>query len=83
MCVYVYTCMQVCMYMDCCIKASWQPQTENLQQITHTEKKKESKYNVKITHQITRVDIKRQREEKIFTKTSLKQLTKQHQELKY
>ena len=43
---------------------------------THTKKKKESKHNTKVSHQITREENKRGSEEKIPTKTNPKQLTK-------
>ena len=42
----------------------------------HTKKKKESKHNNKDSHQITREENKRGREEKKPTKTNPKQLTK-------
>ena len=42
----------------------------------HTKKKKESKHNTKVSHQITRVENKRGKEEKRPTKTNPKQLTK-------
>ena len=43
---------------------------------THTKEKKESKHNTKISHQITREENKRGREEKRPRKTNPKQLTK-------
>ena len=43
---------------------------------TYTKKKKESKHNTKVSHQITREENKRGREEKRPTKTNPKQLTK-------
>ena len=43
---------------------------------THTKKKKESKHNTKYSHQITRGENKRGREEARTTKTIPKQLTK-------
>ena len=43
---------------------------------THTQKKKESKHNIKVSHQITKEEMKGGREEKRSTKTSPKQLTK-------
>ena len=42
----------------------------------HTKKKKESKNNTKDSHQITKEENKRGREEKRPTKTNPKQLTK-------
>ena len=45
---------------------------------THTKKKKESKHNTKISHQLTREENKRVREEKRPTKTNPKQLMKWH-----
>ena len=41
---------------------------------THTKKKKESKHNTKVSHQITREENKRGSEEKIPTVTNSKQL---------
>ena len=43
---------------------------------TYTKKKKESKHNTKYSHQITRGENKRGREEARTTKTIPKQLTK-------
>ena len=43
---------------------------------THTNKKKQSKYNNKNCHQTTREENKRKREEKRPTKTNSKQLIK-------
>ena len=43
---------------------------------THMKKKKESKYNAKVSHQITREEYKREREEKRPTETKTKQLRK-------
>ena len=43
---------------------------------THTKKKKESKYNTKVSHQITSEQNKRGRAEKTTIKTNPKQLTK-------
>ena len=37
---------------------------------THTKKKKQSKYNIKVSHQITREENKRGREEKIYNNKS-------------
>ena len=43
---------------------------------THTQKKKESKHNAKVSHQIAREEYKRGREGKRPTETKLKQLRK-------
>ena len=45
---------------------------------THTQKKKESKHNTKVSYQITREENKRGREEKRPTKPNPKQLTIWH-----
>ena len=45
---------------------------------THTKKKMESKHSTKNSHQITRQENKRDKEEKRSTKTNPKQLTKWH-----
>ena len=42
----------------------------------HTKNKRESEHNTKVSHQITREENKRGREEKRPTKTHPKQLTK-------
>ena len=44
---------------------------------THTQKKKESKHNIKDSHQIIKKESKRRKEERINTKTTPKQLAKQ------
>ena len=43
---------------------------------THTKNKKQSQHNTKVSHQITREENKRGREEKRPRKTNPKQLTK-------
>ena len=43
---------------------------------THTQKKKESKHNIKDSHQIIKKESKRRKEERINTKTTPKQLAK-------
>ena len=43
---------------------------------TYKKKKKESKHNIKDSHQITREENKRRKQEKRPTKTNPKQLTK-------
>ena len=63
------------MYIDCCIKTSLEQQIQKLWQ-THTQKKKQPKHNTKDSHQTTREEKKRGREEKIPTKTNPKQVRK-------
>ena len=64
------------------IKISWEMQTKKLEQI-QTKKKKQPKHSTEVSHQITREENKRGREEKRPTKTNPKQLRKWQQEHAY
>ena len=59
------------LYQNLMVTANQKPTID-----THTKKEKESKHNTKVSHQITREENKRGREEKRPTKINPKQLTK-------
>ena len=67
-CVSVYVGMYIhrLLYQSFMVTTHWKSTIDN----THTEKKKESKHNINITHQITREEIKRRREKNVYKNKS-------------
>ena len=68
------TIMYICVCIHSYVKTSWKLQTKNLD--THKNKKKQSKHNAKGSHQTTREENRRIREEKKTNENKSKQLIK-------